>query len=83
MYGQWMAAAGAAGPYQVVTDPEALRATGQYVVMTPAQLIEVARGMGPMDGILFHPLMGGMDPELSWASLRLFESKVLPALRKG
>jgi hypothetical protein len=25
--------------------------------------------------------MGGMDPELSWESLQLFESKVMPALR--
>ena len=82
-YGKWMAEAGAAGPYKTVTDANALRATGQYVVVTPDQLIETARGMGPMDGILFHPLMGGMDPELSWASLRLFESKVLPALRQS
>ena len=37
--------------------------------------------MGPLDQILFHPLMGGMDPELSWSSLRLFEAKVLPAIR--
>jgi len=37
--------------------------------------------MGPMDALLFHPLMGGMDPELSWASLRLFEKAVLPKLR--
>jgi alkanesulfonate monooxygenase SsuD/methylene tetrahydromethanopterin reductase-like flavin-dependent oxidoreductase (luciferase family) len=83
MYGQWIADAGATGPYKPATDADALRATGQYVVMTPAQLIEIARGMGPMDSILFHPLMGGMDPELSWASLRLFEAKVLPALRSA
>jgi hypothetical protein len=25
--------------------------------------------------------MGGMDPELAWESLRLIESKVIPALR--
>ena len=31
---------------------------------------------------MFHPLMGGMDPELSWASLRLFEKAVLPRLRE-
>ncbi len=28
------------------------------------------------------PLMGGMDPELSWSSLRLFERVVLPRLRE-
>jgi alkanesulfonate monooxygenase SsuD/methylene tetrahydromethanopterin reductase-like flavin-dependent oxidoreductase (luciferase family) len=80
-YGKWMTEAGAAGPYQPIRDADALRATGQYKVMTPDELIEIARGMGPLDAILFHPLMGGMNPELSWASLRLFEAKVLPALR--
>ncbi len=80
-YGQWLAEAGATGPYRPIRDPDALRATGQYVLMTPDELIETARGLSGFDTILFHPLMGGMDPELSWASLRLFESKVLPALR--
>jgi alkanesulfonate monooxygenase SsuD/methylene tetrahydromethanopterin reductase-like flavin-dependent oxidoreductase (luciferase family) len=80
-YGKWIAEAGTAGPYKTVTDADALRATGQYRVLTPDQLIAEARELGPMDSILFHPLMGGMDPELSWASLRLFETKVLPAIR--
>jgi len=80
-YGQWLAEAGATGPYQLIRDADALRATGQYAVMTPDELIETARDMGGFDSILFHPLMGGMEPELSWASLRLFEAKVLPALR--
>jgi hypothetical protein len=31
---------------------------------------------------MFHPLMGGMDPELSWESLRLFETKVLPRIAR-
>jgi alkanesulfonate monooxygenase SsuD/methylene tetrahydromethanopterin reductase-like flavin-dependent oxidoreductase (luciferase family) len=80
-YGQWMSEAGVSGPYQPIRDADALRATGQYAVMTPSQLIEATRGMTGFDTVLFHPLMGGMDPELSWASLRLFEAKVLPALR--
>jgi hypothetical protein len=49
--------------------------------VTPDALIERARTMGPLDSILLHPLMGGMDPELGWESLRLIETKVLPALR--
>jgi alkanesulfonate monooxygenase SsuD/methylene tetrahydromethanopterin reductase-like flavin-dependent oxidoreductase (luciferase family) len=80
-YGRWIADAGVTAPYQPIDDADALRATGQYPVVTPDELIEIGRGMGPFDTILFHPLMGGMDPELSWASLRLFEAKVLPALR--
>jgi hypothetical protein len=39
------------------------------------------RGLGPGCAILLHPLVGGMDPELSWESLELFEKKVLPAIQ--
>lgn len=80
-YGKWMSEAGTTGPYAPIDDPDALRASGQYPIYTPDELVEIARGMGPMDSLLFHPLMGGMDPELSWASLRLFEKAVLPKLR--
>ena len=80
-YGKWMSEAGTTGPYAPIDDPDALRASGQYPIYTPDELVEIARGMGPMDSLLFHPLMGGMDPELSWASLRLFEKAVLPRLR--
>jgi hypothetical protein len=34
-----------------------------------------------MGTLLFHPLMGGLDPELAWESLELFASAVLPKLR--
>ncbi len=80
-YGRWMAEAGTAGPYRPIEDPDALRATGSYPVRTPAQLIEQVRALGPACAILLHPLVGGMDPELSWESLELFEKKVLPAIQ--
>jgi alkanesulfonate monooxygenase SsuD/methylene tetrahydromethanopterin reductase-like flavin-dependent oxidoreductase (luciferase family) len=80
-YGRWMAESGTAGPYRPISDPEELRATGAYPVLTPGEMIERVRALGPSCAILLHPLMGGMDPELSWASLELFERKVLPALR--
>ncbi|MCH7892538.1 MAG: LLM class flavin-dependent oxidoreductase, partial [Gemmatimonadetes bacterium] len=60
---------------------EELRASGDYPIMTPEELIARARAMGPLDSILLHPLMGGLDPEFSWQCLRLVESRVLPALR--
>lgn len=81
-YGKWMAEAGTSGPYAPIGDPDALRASGHYPIYTPDELVGIARGMGPMDSLLFHPLCGGMDPELSWASLRLFERAVLPRLRE-
>ncbi len=57
--------------------PEELRASGGYLVVTPEQCTEIARRDG---GLVLHPLMGGMPPELGWQSLRLFEEKVLPLL---
>ena len=47
----------------------------------PDELIARVRAIGPGGAVTLHPLMGGMDPEVSWESLHLVESKVLPALR--
>jgi alkanesulfonate monooxygenase SsuD/methylene tetrahydromethanopterin reductase-like flavin-dependent oxidoreductase (luciferase family) len=80
-YGRWMSEAGAAGPYAPIDDADKLRASGQYQILTPDEVVTLARSLGPMDSLMFHPLMGGMDPELSWASLKLFEKAVLPRLR--
>jgi alkanesulfonate monooxygenase SsuD/methylene tetrahydromethanopterin reductase-like flavin-dependent oxidoreductase (luciferase family) len=81
-YGRWLAGSGTSADYRSIDDPDALRASGLYLVMTPEELIGRARELGP-DGVIgFHPLMGGLDPEMSWSSLRLFESEVLPVLRR-
>lgn len=83
-YGAWAEGAdGTSSPYAVAGDADALRATGAYPIVTPEELVERARGMGPLDMILLHPLMGGLDPEFSWECLHLVEKKVLPALRGG
>jgi alkanesulfonate monooxygenase SsuD/methylene tetrahydromethanopterin reductase-like flavin-dependent oxidoreductase (luciferase family) len=80
-YGAWAVEAGTTTGYQPFDDPEKLRASGLYPVLTPDELIARARALGPDAKVLLHPLMGGMDPALSWESLRLIESKVFPALR--
>ena len=79
-YGRWMEDSDVAGPYRVVESADELRSSGDYSILTPEELIERARQMGPLDTILLHPLMGGLDPEFSWQCLRLIESRVLPAL---
>jgi alkanesulfonate monooxygenase SsuD/methylene tetrahydromethanopterin reductase-like flavin-dependent oxidoreductase (luciferase family) len=81
-YGAWLAAAGdTPGPYAPATDADQLRQSGMYLVLTPEELLARARALGPDGMIGFHPLMGGLDPELAWDSLRLFETRVFPALR--
>jgi alkanesulfonate monooxygenase SsuD/methylene tetrahydromethanopterin reductase-like flavin-dependent oxidoreductase (luciferase family) len=62
------------------TTPEELRASGVYAVVTPDECVELAGSLGPTDALLFHPLMGGMAPELGWESLELFAAKVQPRL---
>jgi hypothetical protein len=81
-YGEWMAQAGleGVGGYATVTDPDTLRGTGQYRVLTPEQLVDELKAKGEFGFAMFHPMMGGIPPELAWQSLRLFESEVLPKL---
>ena len=57
-----------------------LRASGVYRVVTPDECVALAREHGR---VILHPLMGGLSPALAWASLELFEQKVLGRLRDG
>jgi len=77
-YGVWQAQDDVATPYRIVADVDALRRTGQYAVLTPAQFVEELRA-APFAFALLHPMCGGMPIELAWSSLRLFETQVLPA----
>ena len=77
-YGVWQAQDDVATPYRIVDDVDALRRTGQYAVLTPAQFVEELRAT-PFAFALMHPMCGGMPIELAWSSLRLFETQVMPA----
>jgi alkanesulfonate monooxygenase SsuD/methylene tetrahydromethanopterin reductase-like flavin-dependent oxidoreductase (luciferase family) len=57
---------------------EDVRTSAVYRVVTPDGCVAIAREHGR---VILHPLMGGIDPELGWASLRLFASDVLPRIR--
>ena len=60
-------------------DTDALRAAGVYRVLTPDEMVaELAAAESP--SAMFHPMCGGVPPELAWESLRLLEREVLPAL---
>ncbi len=56
---------------------EDVRKSGVYRVVTPEECIALAKQTGHL---VLHPLMGGLDPEVGWQSLKLFETKVLPHL---
>jgi len=77
-YGDWLAKSGVSAPSRAVADTDALRATGQFRVVTPDQLIAEMKA-APVPFASFHPLVGGMPIDLAWSSLRLLEREVLPA----
>lgn len=80
-YGRWMAESmGDRAVYRAATDAGELRASGAYQIMTPEQCVVLARELGPGGRLAFHPLMGGMDPDLGWESLELFRNRVMPEL---
>jgi len=79
-YGAWQAQDDLANPYRTVADLDELRASGNYRVVTAEEMVEEQRA-SPFPFAMFHPLCGGMPIDLGWASLKLFEDRVLPAFR--
>jgi len=79
-YGAWQAQDNLAAPYHTVTDLDELRASGKYRVLTPEEFVADLKA-APFPFAQFHPMCGGIPPELAWSSLRLFEKEVLPAFR--
>jgi hypothetical protein len=77
-YGTWQAADGVASPYRTAADPDELRATGRYAVLTPDDFVAELRA-APFPFAMLHPMCGGMPIDLAWSSLRLFERHVLAA----
>jgi alkanesulfonate monooxygenase SsuD/methylene tetrahydromethanopterin reductase-like flavin-dependent oxidoreductase (luciferase family) len=58
-----------------------LRASPQIVVGTPDDVLAAAERIPSTGAMTFSPLAGGLPPELSWPSLELFASEVLPKIR--
>jgi alkanesulfonate monooxygenase SsuD/methylene tetrahydromethanopterin reductase-like flavin-dependent oxidoreductase (luciferase family) len=66
--------------YPAITGLDDLKKNKMLMVVTPDQCVALAQSLGAHSEITLQPLMGGLDPEVSWASLQLFEQKVLPRL---
>ena len=77
-YGELARRAGLHTGFAEFADTDALRASGQYPVMTPEEVVALCHELGPDGRLTIPPLVGGMDPELSWRSLELLEKQVLP-----
>ena len=75
-YGALQAAAGVTAVYKQAADIDALRATGQYRILTPDEYAaELATSEMPF--AMLHPMVGGIPPKLAWEHLHLFEETFL------
>lgn len=80
MYARWQASGSQGGMFKPVTDPDALRALKIYQPATAAEVLARAPGFAPNDALVLHPLISGLEKELSWEGLRLFFGEVAPHL---
>jgi alkanesulfonate monooxygenase SsuD/methylene tetrahydromethanopterin reductase-like flavin-dependent oxidoreductase (luciferase family) len=82
-YAQWAAERGTgATMYKMLESIEELKMQPIFQVMTPEQCVAYAKSLEPHGELQFQPLFGGLDPQIAWRSLRLFEREVLPRLRE-
>ncbi len=82
-YAEWTIEAygRAAGPFAEGVDPDDLRASGAYQVLTPEQAVAMINGLDDVSTFILTPLLGGMDPDFAWEGLQLFENEVWPYVR--
>ncbi|MGE3621069.1 MAG: LLM class flavin-dependent oxidoreductase [Acidimicrobiia bacterium] len=81
-YREWATERGQGNtPYPELAGVDDLKADPSFAVVTPDECVELARSLGDFSELTMQPLMGGLDPDVAWAGLELFESAVLPRLR--
>ncbi len=82
-YAKWTTEAfgKAAGPFAGGVNTEDLRASGSYLCLHPEEAVEMIQGLGKDRTFILTPLLGGLDPSLSWSGLRLFEDQVWPHVK--
>lgn len=78
---QWAKERGVgATPYPAATTVDELKAHPRFLVLTPDECVDHLLGLEDDTEVQFQPLMGGLPPEIGWASLAMFEHEVLPKL---
>ena len=81
-YAEWAKERGVGDTrYKAAGTVEALKALPNIKVLTPDDCFAYLKELGPGTSVTFHALFGGLDPEVSWRGLKLFEKDVLPRLR--
>lgn len=76
-YGAWSVESGLESPYRTMADVDEVRSSGNYRIITPDEFVaEMRSSVLPFQ--MFHPMCGGIPPDLAWESLHLFENDILP-----
>lgn len=79
-YAKWQESSESEMMFASALDANALRALNTYQVATPAEVVARAPAMKPNDVLMLHPLVGGLESELSWSSLHSFFNHVAPRI---
>lgn len=80
-YAEWAKERGVGDTrYKAAETVDALKGMPNIKVLTPEDCFAYLVELGAGTAVTFHALLGGLDPEVSWRSLRLFETAVLPRL---
>jgi alkanesulfonate monooxygenase SsuD/methylene tetrahydromethanopterin reductase-like flavin-dependent oxidoreductase (luciferase family) len=82
-YSEWTCEAygRATGPFAAKVDPANIRKSGAYQVLTPKQAIDMISHLDDISTFILTPLLGGLDPDFAWQSLRCFEAHVWPHVK--
>ena len=71
---------GSNSPFKGLDNPAALKQAGLFACWTPEQFVAQAGKMEDKTSLGLQPLLGGLDPEEGWKSLRLLE-QVIPDVK--
>lgn len=76
-YGSWAEQAGLDTGHRRVSDEHGLRDDPEYRVLDVEQCRQLVEQLGAGATVPINPMMGGLPPELAWASLRLIAERVM------
>tara|TARA_B110000444_G_scaffold236743_1_gene248873 strand:+ start:887 stop:1846 length:960 start_codon:yes stop_codon:yes gene_type:complete len=79
-YAKWEKEGGIVGLYNTAQTEQSILDNPEYMVVSVDECINLFRELGDDGNVSIHPLMGGIDPNFAWKSLRLLEEKVLPVI---
>jgi len=79
-YAEWEKEGGIVGAYNKPQTEQSILDNPEYSVVSVDECISLFRELGDDGNASVHPLMGGLDPEFAWKSLKLMEEKVFPAI---